>query len=140
MSKTYRSDLSSLLLVLSDPSFFFFAFFSLRFSLLLLRNPVNWNIGSVVISNWQYRHCTNQKFEISLTDNWMPFLNLMWYCDWNSTYRPIYFMNRNLDYNSVLMVHSVNDCSFIKQTTNITIRDINQKKNRKVLNISSIHT
>jgi hypothetical protein len=39
--KTHTSDLSSLLLVLSEPSFFFFAFFSLRFSLLLLRNPAN---------------------------------------------------------------------------------------------------
>ena len=36
----YRSDLSSLLLVVSTDSFFFFAFFSLRFSRLLRRNPV----------------------------------------------------------------------------------------------------
>jgi hypothetical protein len=49
-------------------------------------------------------------------------------------------MNKNLEYNSVLMAYSVNDCSFITQTSNIAIRDINQKENRKVLKISSIHT
>lgn len=37
---TDRSDFSSLLLLVSTRSFFFFAFFSFRFSLLLRRNPV----------------------------------------------------------------------------------------------------
>lgn len=38
---TDRSDFSSLLLLVSTRSFFFFAFFSFRFSLLLRRNPVD---------------------------------------------------------------------------------------------------
>lgn len=47
-------------------------------------------------------------------------------------------MNKILEYNSVLIAHSVNDCNFITPTSNIAIRD-NQKENRKVFKISSVH-
>lgn len=63
--ETYTSDFSSLLLVLSEPSFFFLAFFSFRFSRLLLKNPVKHVLGHIeIIVQMQIKYCISNAANI----------------------------------------------------------------------------